>query len=696
MLNNNVLQLYIDIRGITLPEEIEMGNFIYSEWDGSQELFDLDTDQIMDELGKHIFRHGNLSQALRALQRYGLRGQSRQMPSLDKLMERLRRMKQDRLSQYNLDSIMDEIKQKLDKILDTERRGIQKKLDEARQRAESGGGELAPEVQQRLLKNIEDRAAQNRAKLDELPPDVGGRIKELTDYDFMDEDARNQFKELMDMLKKHAMEQFGKDMVQRLKNMDPSALASMRNMIEALNQMLEQRMRGESPDFEGFMEQFGNFFGGNPPQDLEELVENLQNQIAQAQSLMDSLSPEARQELQDLLDSMLDDATKYELAKMAAYLERLYPSDGMQKRYPFSGEESISYEEAMKLMETLQKMDNLEQQMKMAQYDPSLDNIDDSLVREIMGEEAERELESVREIARLLEEAGYISRVGNRYELTPKGIRKIGQRALDSIFSQLKKDRSGGHDIHKTGTGSEQIEETKKYEFGDDFHVHIQKTIMNSLLREPSYPVKLDIDDFEVLQAEETTRSATVLMLDHSLSMFMNGYFESAKQVAVALDSLIRTRFPKDSLHVLTFSSRAREVKGKDLLLTSSIRGEQGTNYQDALRLARKLLANQNCDNKEIILVTDGEPTAHLEGNQVYFQYPPTMRTLQKTMREVKACTAQRIVINTFMFESSPFFTSFIIQMARLNKGRVFFTSPDDLGKYVLKDYLSNKHRIIG
>jgi len=184
-------------------------------------------------------------------------------------------------------------------------------------------------------------------------------------------------------------------------------------------------------------------------------------------------------------------------------------------------------------------------------------------------------------------------------------------------------------------------------------------------------------------------------MLDQSLSMFLNGYFEAAKQVAVAMDSLIKTRYPKDILHVVTFSRRAREIKGKDLLFTSSTRREQGTNYQDALRLARKLLAVQNCNNKEIILVSDGEPTAHLERDQVYFQYPPSLRTLQMTMREVRACTAQRIVINTFMFDDSPFFTSFITHMARLNNGRVFFSDPDHLGKYILMDYLTNKHKKI-
>jgi uncharacterized protein with von Willebrand factor type A (vWA) domain len=370
---------------------------------------------------------------------------------------------------------------------------------------------------------------------------------------------------------------------------------------------------------------------------------------------MESLSPETRQELQDLMDSMLDYDTKNELARMAANLERLFPSDRMQKRYPFSGEESVSYEEAMKLMETLQKMDTLEQQIKGAQYDPALDSVDDKLVKEVMGEEAKRELEAVREIARLLEEAGYINRTGDRYELTPKGMRKIGQQALDNIFSDLRRDRSGGHNTKRTGSGSERTEDTKKFESGDDFALHVQKTPANSLMREPAVPVKLDIQDFEVLRTEESTRSVTVLMLDQSLSMFMNGYFEAAKQVAVALDTLIKTRYPKDILHVVTFSRRAREITGSQLLLTSSSQMDQGTNYQSALRLARKLLANQNCNNKEIILISDGEPTAHLERNEVYFQYPSSLRTLQLTMREVRACTAQRIVINTFMFADSPF-----------------------------------------
>ncbi len=669
-----------------------MGSYRYSEWDGSQEQPDLDTDEVMDELGRLVSQYGDLSQALRALQRGGMRNsQGRQMPSLDGLLKQLRQMKRDHLDKYDLGSVMDEIRQRLEEILRTEREGIQRKLDKVRDGAETGA-DLSPEERQRLLDNLERRAAENREKLDGLPPDTGGQIRELADYDFMDEDARNQFKELMDMLKKHAMEQYGKDLVQQLKNMDPAAMANTRNLVEAINQMMEQRMRGEEPDLGGFMQQFGGFFGDNPPESLDELMQNMQNQMAQAQSLMDSLPPEARQELQDLLDSMLDDATKYEMARMAAYMDRLNPQERRQRDHPFSGEESISYEEAMKLMEELQKMGWLEDQIRGAQRDPSLDSIDADLLKELMGEKAEEELEAIRALARLLEEAGYINRKGDRYELTPRGIRKIGQAALDDIFSDLRKDRAGGHETYRTGAGSERLEETKPYEFGDDLHIHLQKTLMNSMVREHTPPpVKLDRRDFEVFKTEESTRTATVLLLDRSLSMFIQGYFPAAKRLAMAMDSLVRTRYPKDALHVIVFSRRAQEVRGKDLPYMSSPSGEQGTNYQDALRLARKLLANQKCNNKEIILVTDGEPTAHLEREEVYFQYPPSLRTLQLTMREVRACTSQGVVINTFMLDDSPFLAGFVTQMARLNRGRVFFTDPGNLGKYLLKDYLTKK-----
>src|SRR4030043_566692 len=421
-----------------------MDNNRYSEWDGSQNIFEPDTDALMQEVQRNLMYDGNLAEALRMMQRNGLPDRlGRRLPSLKDLIQRLRQRRQEHLGKYKLNSMMEDIRKRLDDIINIERQGIQSRRDEARKKAANGSPDLNPEIQEKLLKNLEERASQNMEKLEVLPKDVGGRIKDLNQYDFMDGEARRQFQELMDMLKRNAMSSYAKEMTQRLQNMDANSLAAMRHFMEAINQMLEARRRGEEPDFEGFMQQFGDFFGDNPPRNLDELIERLQRQIAQAQSLMESLSPEIQQELQELMDSMLDNVTKQELARMASYMERLFPSDGLQQRYPFSGDESVSYEEAMKLMESLQKVDDLEEQMEFARYDPAMDEIDNELVKELMGEEAEKELEAARELIKLLEEAGYISKEDGRFELTPKGIRKIGHQALNNIFSQLKKDRSG-------------------------------------------------------------------------------------------------------------------------------------------------------------------------------------------------------------------------------------------------------------
>jgi uncharacterized protein with von Willebrand factor type A (vWA) domain len=674
-----------------------MKTFRYSEWDGSQDLFDLDADELMDELGQNLMSYGDLSYSLRMMQRGGYRdSRGRQMPSIQELLQRLRQRRQDQLDKYNLGSMIDEIRQKLDDIIKTEREGIDRKLEEARKKAEAGTGEIAPDVQERLLKNIEERAAQNLEKLDALPPDPGGRIKELSEYDFMDEEARRQFQELMDMLKKQAMETYARDMVQQFKNMDAESLAAIRHMIEALNQMLEKRMRGEDPDFEGFMQQFGSFFGPNPPKTLDELIERLQKQIAQAQSLLDSMAPEDREALQDVLQSMLDQSTQYEMAKLAANLDALFPSERMRRQYPFSGKESIPYSEALKLMEKLQRMDELERQFRESQYNRTLDDIDAQMVKELLGNEALEELERLRSITKTLEEAGYIRMKDGKYELTPSGMRKIGQKALEDIFMQLKKDRLGGHTIEKRGTGGERIDETKKYEFGDEFQLHLQKTIMNSIQREPgAIPVKLSTEDFEIYRTEDMTRTATILALDMSLSMPRRGNFEAAKRVTLALDNLIRTQYPKDSLYIIGFSSYARQVKKEDVTYMSWDDFDPYTNMQHGLILARKLLDKENCSNKQIILVTDGEPTAHFENGHLFFQFPPSLRTIQLTLREAKNCTRNGIIINTFMLEGNQFNNSFVTQMARVNKGRVFYTNADSLGQYLLVDYVSNKKKKI-
>jgi len=669
-----------------------MENNLYSEWDGSQNIFEPDADALMQELQKNLMYDGNLAEALRMMQRNGLTDRlGRNLPSLKELIQRLRERRQEHLKKYKLSSMMEDIRKKLDDIIKTEREGIQHRLDEARKKAVDGSQDLNPEMQEKLLKNLEERASQNMEKLEVLPNDVGGRIKDLNQYDFMDGEARRQFQELMDMLKRNAMSSFAKEMTQRLKNMDANSLAAMRHFMEAINQMLEALRRGEEPDFEGFMKQFGDFFGDNPPKNLDELIERLQQQFAQAQALMENLSPADRQELQDLIDSMLDESTKYEMAKMMANMESLYPGWLDPQSYNFSGKESLSYSEALKLMEHLQKMDRLEEQFQDSRYDDTLNEIDEKLVKELLGDSTAEELKKMRDINKLLEEAGYIRKNKGQYELTPRGMRKIGEKALNTVFASLKKDRMGSHNIRQRGTGGERTDETKRYEFGDDFDLHLQKTLTNALLRRPQVPVKMEVQDFEVFRQEQLTRSATVMMLDMSMSMRMGGNFEAAKIVSIALNSLITGKFPKDSLHILGFSAVARRLTPEELTYITWDDFQPYTNMQHGFMTARKILGKERAANKQIIMISDGMPTAHIENGQIQFHLPTTQRCIDVTLREVNNCTRAGIVINTFMLPSHEIFNMFVDRMARLNHGRVFFTEPGDLGKYIIVDYLNNK-----
>jgi uncharacterized protein with von Willebrand factor type A (vWA) domain len=313
------------------------------------------------------------------------------------------------------------------------------------------------------------------------------------------------------------------------------------------------------------------------------------------------------------------------------------------------------------------------------------------MVSELLGEPSAEDLDTINSITKLLEEAGYIRRQDQKFGLTPRGMRKIGEKALSAVFSRLKKDRLGQHNLKQRGSGGERIDETKKYEFGDDFDLHIEKTISNALLRRAQVPVKLEPDDFEVFREELMTRSATVLMLDMSLSMRMGGNFEAAKIVSIALNSLISSKYPKDSLYILGFNNIARRMTPEELTYIGWEDFSPHTNVQHALITARKLLDKDRSANKQIILISDGQPTAHIENGQIYFQIPTSRRCLEMTLNEVKKCTRAGIDINTFMLPSSDYSNFFVDRMSRLNRGRVFFTSPGELGEYLIVDYLGHK-----
>ena len=673
-----------------------MALYRYSRWDGSQQGFDLDEDEVMDSLADDILAHGDVDRALRSLLQRGIRGPDGQrIEGLRDLMERLRQQRQQQLERFNLDSVMDDLKERLQDVIDTERAGIDKRLEDGRKRLELAGEDR--EHLEGAMRLLEERGQSSKEKLDALPESPAGAIRELTDYDFMDPEAREKFHLLQEMLQQQMMQNFFRNMQQQIQQMSPEQMEGLRNMIEALNQMLRDRAMGIDPDFEGFMEQYGHYFDPDRPSSLDELIERLQRQMAAMQSLMDSMPSEMRNELESLMQSAMDPGLAEELAELAGRMYDMFPFDDMAREYPFMGDESLTLEQAMETMGELQNMDDLERQLKQVMRGGDIEDVDLDKAEEYLGEEARRRLEQLQRILRQLEEAGYLKRQGDRVELTPRGIRKLAQQALKEVFSALKKDRIGGHEVFSLGEGGDVTGETKPYEFGDHFDINLHRTLFNSVVREgPSVPVNIRPEDMEVNRTELLTQAATVLLLDQSRSMGMFGSFAAARKVALALYWLIHSQFPRDRFYVVGFSDYAVEFKGEDLPELTWNAWVSGTNMQHALMLSRGLLSKEKASTKQVLMITDGEPTAHLEGTQAYFSYPPSYRTIDETLKEVKRCTQQGITINTFMLEANYYLMDFIDRMTRINGGRAFYTTPGHLGQYVMVDYLSGRRKRVG
>ncbi len=668
-------------------------SYRYSQWDGTQEVFDIDANELMDRLSEELLKQGDVMEALRELLRNGMQNrEGQQMPGLRELMEQLKNRRRQQLQQHNMDSVVDDLKERLESILQAEREGIDRRLAQAQEQL-AQAAEPDRAQQESLYNLLEQRADRNREKLDNLPDSLGGQIQELMEYDFIDPDAQRMFQELLDLLKSQMAQNMSQQMQQQLQGMSPEQQAAMQEMMRQLNEMMRDKLAGRQPDFDGFMQQFGGMFGPNPPQSFDELMELLQQQLAQMQSLLDSMSPEMRRELEDALNAALDPGMQRQMAEFASLMEQLMPMDDLRRQYPFLGDDSLTMEQAMEMMRQFQDLDQLEQALQQALRTGNLDDVDPEQLAELLGEEARRAWEELDRLRQLLKEAGYVTGDDN-LELTARGIRRIGQKALREVFIHLKKDRAGNHELDTRGAGGDLLGETKPYEFGDPFQLDLQATVKNAIVRGgPQVPVKITPQDFEIYRNEHMTRAATIVLLDQSRSMGLFNNFQAAKKVTLALFALIRTQYPRDTLHVVGFSDYAREIKEEDLAKVNWNAWVSGTNLHHALMLSRNLLAKEKGGSRQILVITDGEPTAHLEGGRSYFNYPPSYRTELETLKEVKKCTQEGIVINTFMLENNYQLVNFVDRMTRINQGRAFYSSSENLGEYILVDYMTNRRK---
>ncbi|MBK8332412.1 MAG: hypothetical protein ACH37H_15365 [Ilumatobacteraceae bacterium] len=663
--------------------------FTYSRWDGTQKGFDLDAEGLFGELTDDLLYHGDVNAALRRMMQEGMRDRNGdRVQGLRELMEKLRQQRQDTLDQFDLGGVYDEIASELNDIVDEERHAVEQATDAA----ERSGDE-------RRANTARDAAAERNFRLDMLPNDLAGKVRELSAYDFESGEAQQRFEQLMEKLKQQLTQQMVDKMSGAMQNMSPRDMARMKDMMASLNDLIEQRQAGAHPDdeqqaFEQFMQQFGDFFPENP-QNLDELLQQMAQRMAAMQAMMNSMTPEQRAQLQQLSDQLLDDMDlRWQMDQLGRNLQGMFPQEGWGQSYEFQGDEGMGMGQAMQTMQELGDLDQLENLLRNATNPGALAEADMNRVRELMGDDAANSLEKLAQLTKMLEDSGLIQQKEGKLELTPKGLRKIGNNALRDLFSKLAKDKMGQHQMDNLGQGHERTYETKQYEFGDPFNLDLHRTIRNAIRRNGAQtPVQLTPEDFEIERTEHVTRSSTVLMLDLSMSMPMRDNFLPAKKVAMALHSLITSQFPRDYMGLVGFSETAYELTAAQLPEVSWDFA-YGTNMHHGFTLARKMLARQT-GTKQIIMITDGEPTAHITPRgDVFFNYPPVQETVEATLREVVRCTRDGIRINTFMLDADYGLRSFIEKLSSINRGRAFFTNHENLGDYVLVDFIEHKKQL--
>ncbi len=732
----------------------------YSRWDGSQQIEPFTADELMKHLAESMLNERDLWSAMRDMMQRGAQLPSgRRMSGLRDLTERLRQRRQEQLDRYNLGSIMDQISTQLEDVVRTEREGIARRLQDAgpvdppptaapqvatglapadpppssSDTSNSGSDAANPPSQPpgtapadgNLRQLLEQMAQKHMEQLDNLPPDAGGQIQQLRDYDFMDPEARAKFEELLNSLKQQVMQQYFEGMKQALGATTPEQMAQTKDMLKDLNDLLDAHRQGDDSGFQDFMDKWGDFF----PDGLEnvnQLAEHLQQQMQAMRSLMESMTPEMRQELQGMVDSIFQDGgLMEEVSELMWNLQSFFPQE-RGDHFPFGGDEPVTLQEAMRLMRDMQGLDQLERELMDAARRNDASGLDPEKIGELVGQEAEQMARELQDFAKMLEEAGFITRRGKDWILTPRAMRKIGESALEEIFGQIDRGLAGDHSLNRFGWGNERLDETKAYSFGDPFTIDAQGTIMNALRREAlaslpagpapmGVPVQLKMDDFEIYQSVSMNQCSTVIALDMSTSMHRAGLFSSARKVALALDSLIRSKFPRDMLKIVAFSSFVLPLESH-MLLDDYWIDPHGTDIAEALRYSRSLLSKSKGGAKQIILITDGAPRgpasrwrwwggddyAAARFNQGLHAIDGfdqggrgwTMRDeMEEVLREVSKCTKDDIVVNTFMLEDEPTLQAFVKTMSKVNSGRVFFADPARLGEYLIVDYVKNRRR---
>ena len=644
---------------------------------------DVDVDEFLKLLADDVMEHGDLDAAMdRLLQDGYTTEQGERVEGLRELLERTRRRRQELERQGDPEGEFQRYVEWLDQIEATEEKGAEELLAEA---MESGD--------QRRIDVTRDLVDQRAMQRDLMGERLADRLKQFQDYEFISSEAREEYERLVSELNADLLSTYFEQSKEMFSNPDSEELARVRDMMDALSTMIEQDRRGEAldPSFDDFMATFGDFFPG--AQSLEDVVRMMAERAAAAEAMFNSLSAEQQSELRGLFSQMMQNMDlDFSLNRLVSNLRQATPDIDWQRAHRMRGTNGGSFADATSVAEQLGQLQGLENFLGRANAAYGLPEVDIDAVRQHLGDDAARHVTRLQRALQGLKDRGFVGRDAGRLELTAKGVRQIGQQALKDLFGQLRDSPTlGSHRTATVARGGDREETAKAWEPGEPFSLHLHQTMRNALFRQgPGTPITLHPDDFAVEEYEAARRSSTVFAIDLSLSMAMRGNLVPAKKMVLALTQLIRSKYPRDFVAVVGFGETAQELRIEDIPALT-IDYNYGTNLQHALALSRHLMRNERGE-RQIVVVTDGEPTAHLDDNgESFFSWPPVAETLQRTMAEVLRCTKAGITINTFALDIERSQFPFVEQISRVNGGRTFFTSVDELGVYVLDDFVRSR-----
>jgi uncharacterized protein with von Willebrand factor type A (vWA) domain len=622
----------------------------------------------MDEIGRDVMEGSSPRQAMQELMRRGMENPRNRTRGLDDLTREVWQRRRDLQRDNRLDGTLQEVRELLQRALSSEREAL--------------GNEDSDDARFREM------------QLDALPNDPGGAVRELGEYDWRSADAREAYEEIRDLLGREMLDQRFEGMKQAMQNATPEDVERIRAMLDDLNALLANHAQGQdtTEQFSEFMQKHGEFFPENP-QNTDELADLLAARAAAAQRMLNSMSAEQRAELAELSQQAFGDPRLAQsLAQLDAQLQGLRPGEDWEGSGRFRGDNPMGMGEATRAMEQLGQLDALAEQLAQSYPGARIEDIDLDALTELLGEQAAVDARTLAQLERELQRQGLFERAADgTLQLSPKALRRLGQSVLSDVVNQIS-SRRGERETRRSGAAGEATGATRPWAFGDTEAWSVPRTLLNAQLRKAGGdPRNLDVTDVEVVETEQRTRAAVALLVDTSWSMVAEGRWVPMKRTALALHQLISTRFRGDDLALITFGRHAQSVELGELVGLEGAYA-QGTNLHHALLLAGRHLRRNPDALPVVLVVTDGEPTAHLEPDgEAYFDYPPSPYTLRATVGELDKLAGMKANFTFFVLGEDPRLAAFMDDVAKRCGGRIVTPTLDGLGAEVVADYLKTR-----